>query len=479
MSIRSENGSSASISQNAINPAEQTTKGQFFRMVWRWHFYAGLFCIPFVVFLATTGSIYLFKPQIEAWLDRPYDHLILTGHPASAEARVKAALAAVPESTLQAYELPKTPDAATRTIVKRQTDEMRVYVHPETLQILKTVNEKDRLMNMIFYLHGEFLLGNPGSMIVELAASWAIVMLSTGLYLWWPRQARGLAGVLYPRLNGGTRLFWRDLHAVTGVWISSLALFMLLTGLPWAYVWGNYLKEIRSLTGTDVAKQDWPTGRPSGQAEQSAVDPPVVPSEHAAHMPQSGEKHESVKSPQDYAAIDKMVATVAALDLAPPVLISPPAKDSPNWTAKSDAQNRPLRVDLVLDRSTGGILKRENFKDHHPIDQVVGFGVAAHEGQLFGWPNQLLNMLTGLGLILMGVSSVMMWRRRRPQGVLGAPEPPPNSKVSFWLGILILMFGIYLPLFGISLIAVKLVEKLILSRVPAVRDWLGLTVAAG
>jgi uncharacterized iron-regulated membrane protein len=40
-----------------------------YRTVWRWHFYAGLFCIPFVIWLATTGSIYLFKPQIErGWI---------------------------------------------------------------------------------------------------------------------------------------------------------------------------------------------------------------------------------------------------------------------------------------------------------------------------------------------------------------------------------------------------------------------------
>ncbi len=32
-----------------------------YRTVWRWHFYAGLFCIPFVLWLATIGSIYLFK----------------------------------------------------------------------------------------------------------------------------------------------------------------------------------------------------------------------------------------------------------------------------------------------------------------------------------------------------------------------------------------------------------------------------------
>ncbi|MFZ0267652.1 PepSY domain-containing protein, partial [Caulobacter sp.] len=49
-----------------------------YRAIWRWHFYAGLFCAPFIVILAITGSIYLFKPQVEAWLDRPYDHLALT-----------------------------------------------------------------------------------------------------------------------------------------------------------------------------------------------------------------------------------------------------------------------------------------------------------------------------------------------------------------------------------------------------------------
>jgi uncharacterized iron-regulated membrane protein len=41
-----------------------------YRAIWRWHFYAGLFCIPFVTVLAVSGSIYLFKPQIESWIDR-------------------------------------------------------------------------------------------------------------------------------------------------------------------------------------------------------------------------------------------------------------------------------------------------------------------------------------------------------------------------------------------------------------------------
>ena len=88
-----------------------------YRAVWRWHFYASLFCIPFVIVLSITGGIYLFKPQIEAWNDSPYDHLQSKGAPASAADQVRAALAAVPESSLNAYELPKSPNAAARVIV--------------------------------------------------------------------------------------------------------------------------------------------------------------------------------------------------------------------------------------------------------------------------------------------------------------------------------------------------------------------------
>src|SRR6187397_2071163 len=71
-----------------------------YRAVWRWHFYAGLFCIPFVLILATSGSIYLFNPQIEAWNEREFDHLQLTGRPASIADQVRAALAALPDSSL-------------------------------------------------------------------------------------------------------------------------------------------------------------------------------------------------------------------------------------------------------------------------------------------------------------------------------------------------------------------------------------------
>lgn len=448
-----------------------------YRTVWRWHFYAGLFCIPFVIWLAITGSIYLFRPQIEAWLDSPNDHLNIQGRRASGEAEVLTALRAVPGSDFHYYELPRTARSAVRVIVGKGTEEFRVYIHPETLSVLKVVNEDHRPMNVIFHLHGELLMGDRGSIIVELAASWAIAMILTGLYLWWPREGAGLGGVLYPRFGQGRRILWRDLHAVTGIWVSVFVLFLLFTGLPWAKSWGTYLEKIREATHTQ-SNPDWTIGRSGEIAARLALNEPGVPLtsvEHAAHA-----GHVSTRGPAtvSYAAIDKMIASVAPLNLAYPVLISPPVAAGQPWTAKADPQNRTRGVNLELDPNIGQVIKRENFSQRQWIDRAVEIGVAAHEGQLFGLTNQLLGLFTGIGVITLSVSSVVLWWRRRPEKVLGAPVaalPRKRHRASFV--VIVVALAVYLPLLGLSLIAVTLMEAFVLRRIPAVRDWLGLAEA--
>ncbi|WP_239026077.1 PepSY-associated TM helix domain-containing protein [Sphingomonas paeninsulae] len=413
--------------------------------IWRWHFYAGLFCIPFVLWLSLTGSIYAFRPQIERFIDRPYAHLNVI-HPATAAAQAEAAVREVPGSELLRYELPLTPDQAAQVIVGKGGTETRVYVHPQTLQILKTVVEDDRLMRTIFRLHGELLIGNTGSYIVELAASWTIVMIVSGLFLWWPRGG-GLGGIVYPRLRSGGRRFWRDIHGVTGFWVSFFALFLLLSGLPWAVSWGGYFKAVRTVVEGGSVKQDWSTGTPV--------------SEHAGHGGMAM-AHPVIS----YAALDRMVATVGPLALAPPVLISPPAGAGQPWAAKSDAADRPLRIDLTLDPETGAILSRKDFAQRRLIDRIMGYGIAVHEGQLFGIANQLVNVATAGGLILLSVSSVILWWRRRPENTLGAPPARGRKGLAMGFFGVLLALGILLPLFGISMLVVVGMERLVLRRIP-------------
>jgi uncharacterized iron-regulated membrane protein len=431
---------------------------RWYNAVWRWHFYAGLFCMPFVLWLAATGTIYLWKPQIEAWLERPYDALTPSGPRASTDAQVRVALAAVPGATLHKYQLPGFPSEATRVIVGKDGDETRVYVDPYRLRVLATEAESGRPMRVISELHGKFRAGNPGSYLVEIAACWTVTMLLTGLYLWWPRRARGLAGVLYPRLRSGKRVFWRDLHAVAGIWVAALALFLISTGLPWAKFWGSYFKEMRTVTGTLDGPQDWPTGARSAML-----------GDHAEHggmtMP-----HVAARG----AELDRVVATVYPLGVAPPVLIAPPATPGAPWTVTSDAANRPRRTRITVDGTTGALVTRRDFAERHWLDRAVGYGIAAHEGALFGLANQLLGTLTALLLATLSVSGTVMWWRRRPQGLLGAPIPLSSPRYGPLLIGALLLLALAMPLFGATLVLVAILDRLLLSRWTAARRWLGL-----
>ena len=450
--------------------------------VWRWHFYAGLLCIPFVLWLAATGSIYLFKPQIDAWLDRPYEGLELHSPLKSPSAQVSAALAAVPGAVLSQYELPKNADSAVQVLVGQGAGLKRVYVHPATLQVLQVRDEDHRFTNQILHLHGELMAGDRGSMIVETAASWTIVMLITGLYLWWPKEgSSGPAGVVYPRLRRGGRTFWRDLHAVTGFWVSFFALFLLISGLPWAKSWGGMLKEVRRSSSTVTWRQDWTTGR-SSELEQRRLAS-MTPDEHAGHhhgaeatsrtveTSQAGE----LPTPPDYHALDALVPLVRAANLQPPVLIAPPSRASATWTAKSDTQNRPLRADLTLDGDRAVIVARHDFSQRPLLDRVIGFGIAAHEGQLFAPLNQLLGLFTAVSLWLVCISAIVMWWRRRPIGVLGAPASAARSPLSIGVVALIVLLGVLLPLYGVTVLLVWAVERTLLRRWSAARSFLGLS----
>jgi uncharacterized iron-regulated membrane protein len=460
-----------------------------YRAVWRWHFYAGVWCAPFVAFLSLTGMIYLFKTEVEAWIDRPLDQRVVSGPPAPAVQHVTAAVAAVPDATFQAYELPQQPQSAIRVLVRAQGETYRVAIDPASAEVLQTVKENDRLMRQIFRLHGELMMGDWGSHLVELAACWTIILVLTGLTLWWPKSSHGWGGVLYPRLQHGGRLFWRDLHSVTGVWISVGTVLLLLSGLPWAKFWGDYFRTVRQATGLVSRSQDWSnTSEATPRPPKGETGPTMTPPSTAASTSSGHEGHGSGRrsqpsaplSAQHLATLDRVVAVATPLGLLPPVLLSAEPKQPGVWSVKSMTANRPWRETLTVDGRTGEILHREGFSDKHWIDQVVAVGIALHEGRLFGWPNQLLGLLTALGLMLLCYTGLLLWWRRRDAGVLGAPDRAAPPRFSAMLLGLVMVLAVCLPLFGASLLVVLLLDRWIFPQVPPLQRWLGLsrTVAA-
>lgn len=440
-----------------------------YRTVWRWHFYAGLICLPFVIFLSITGGIYLFQPEIDAWLDDRYAHLTWSGPRSTAAAQVAAAVAAVPGGTLNSYQVPESPTAAVQVLVGHGKELYRTWVHPGTLEVLKVSRDDLRFTRFLFYLHGELFAGTAGSVIIETVSSWTVVMIATGVFLWWPRKRRGMAGVAYPRLSKTGRVFWRDLHAVSAVWVSLATLFFILSGLPWAASWGGMLKVFRENAGESVAKQDWTTGSLSELTERVEMNTPLDADEHAAHQGMT-----ALAPGTRYGDVDRVLATVNTLSLASPVLIAPPSKADPLWNVQSKAENRIDRTRLEFDGGTGRILAREDFAERPLIDRAVGVGVALHVGQLFPPLNQWIDLAVAAGLIAASLSALVLWWRRRPAHVLGAMPTLDDASVPRAAQALMLLMCVLMPLLGVTLIAIIVLERLVFRRVPAVAAFLGL-----
>lgn len=449
-----------------------------YRTIWRWHFYAGLFVMPMIVLLSITGAIYLFKPQVEAWEERSFAAFPIYAS-VSPDDQVDAALRAFPGARFHSYRLPQAEgDSALVHVGLADGKGMRdVFVSPQG-DVLGALDPQWRIMQVVHDIHGQLLLGPRGSWIVELSASWAIAMILSGLYLWWPR-GRGFAGVLWPRLHLGKRAAWRDVHAVTGVWVSGLALVLLVTGLPWADVWGSAFKAVRAEMGWQKGEQDWTIGGVAPADAEHAEHDHAAMLGHGDHTSHDTAAHAGHGPAGVF--LTEVVAKARGEHLAFPVIVTPPGapgrfgkKAVASWTVRSDAQNRPLRVTITYDARTGREITRETFADKHPIDRAVGYGVAWHEGQLFGLANQLIGVLTALMLVGISVTGFVLWRRRKPEANLGAPALMQNAKAGTGVWIALILLATVLPLLAMSLICILLLEWVVLRRVPAVRAWLGL-----
>jgi len=437
-----------------------------YRTIWRWHFYAGLFVIPFILILSLTGAAYLFKPELDRWQERGWRELPVAGR-VDADAQVAAALAAFPGARFHYYRIPEARGDAAIVHLGLADGGMRdVAVAPQG-QVIRAADPDARISAWLARIHSTLLIGRTGGLIAELAASWAIVMILTGLYLWWPR-GRGLAGVAWPRLSLGGKTALRDLHAVTGFWVSGLALILLFTALPWTDVWASGFRIVRAEMGWVSRVQDWKGGADPHAAHDHRAMAMAAPSPTPSRVP-----------------LSTIVLRARSEALPSPVIVQPPGAPNlfgpPNgnvWTLTTQTQNRPLVRKVGYDPETGIEVSRDGFADKHVIDRIVGVGIAWHEGALFGIVSQLIGVATALALVTLAVSGFLLWRRRKPAGGLGAPPLPRDPARLKGVAAIMLLLAALLPLLAASLILLWIVDRLLVPRLPRAARWLGVRVLA-
>ena len=113
------------------------------------------------------------------------------------------------------------------------------------------------------------------------------------------------------------------------------------------------------------------------------------------------------------------------------------------------------------------------YADYPALAKVVSQGIALHEGRHYGTLNPLASLGFCLGVIFLCVSGPLMWWKRRPRGsgTDGAPRGRMPLQATPALAVGIIALGVFLPLFGLSLLVILALDRLVMRRVPALRRW--------
>jgi uncharacterized iron-regulated membrane protein len=401
------------------------------RRAWRWHFIAAVLVIPFVLWQSVTGTLYLWSEQ---WVDQRHPDLrfVEAGHQrVPLDAQVAAAREFHAGRTLASIRVPADPGRSTQLIFAGDHGlPVAAFVDPYRGVLLGSLEGSAWPVGWSRSLHGGWPLGDAGSWLLEIGACWTIVMVLTGLYLWWPRDGRGWRALL-PRLRAGRWLFWRDLHACVAVWFSLLIVVFLCTALPWTSFWGG------TLLGPLQQALDQQAPRAAGFAPVFAGG-----ADHGGSSLQ--------------AMLDQARARQLRGDLVFAMVDGPPGSAV---SLRSQLPRSAQERYLLLDRADGKVLEEARWDQFPLLAKGVATGVDIHEAGYFGRVGPWINTGFALALVWLCVTGAMAWWRRKPAQSVGMP-PAPQLAWPLWLRIAALALFVLLPLLAVSALFLWLVERL-------------------
>ena len=438
---------------------------RLYRAIWRWHFFAGLIAVPFMLSLAITGGLYLFNDEIDASLFRYRNYVTVGNAELTPSSIVEKAVAAVPGAKLSSYRTPAGADRSARVTVSTEAGKVLVFVDPYSGAVLDTVGAAEEFNQVVEDLHSLDYFGTSFERIIEIVAGFAIVLVLTGIYLWWPRGQAG--GVVSVRGTPAKRVFWRDLHAVTGIFAGALIVFLALSGLLWSGFWGAKVNATLTANGMGYPAELW-DNVPHSMLITTDVQPKASWLMENAPVPQSTLPGEGqVALPP--IGLDNAVTIANAAGMLPGYEIAPPAGETGVYTAAIYPENLEYERTLHINQYTGERLVDTAFADYPATGKLIEWSINVHKGQEWGLFNQLLMLSTCFLVITMSVTGVVMWWKRRPKGRIGVPPAPRETRIYIGLWAIAAVFGVLFPLTGLTILAMIVIDQFILHARPLVR----------
>ncbi|MBP1851915.1 PepSY-associated TM helix domain-containing protein [Rhizobium halophytocola] len=501
----------SAVIQTRTTETKPETDRRFHRTAWRWHFYAGLYVAPFLLMLAITGLIMLWSSVLLGRDGEKAFTVTTSGPEIAVSAQADAAAAAVPGGAVIQYIAPRTATQPAVFQVKAGDLAHMVAVDPHDGQVLGQWARRDALYDLADTIHGTLLIGDLGDRLIEIAAGFGVMLVVTGLYMWWPRNGTRFADVLVPRLGAGGRSVWKSLHLTIGFYVSIILLIFLISGLTWSGVWGEKLTQAWStfpaekwdnvplsdethaaLNHGGSKEVPWTLEQTPMPASGSDAGTPGVETGRAhdmdamdamgtmAPMPGMDMGPAPVPSTSATFGVDQVVAFARKAGFAGRFQLNWPSGSTGVWTISRDTMSNdsanPLDDRTMhLDQYTGNVLADVGFADYGVAGKAMAAGIAFHEGDMGAWNVALLTVFC-LSVIFLSASGVVMWWKRRPKGAglrLIAPQvgtPGPLWKTGAFL---MLAVALIFPLSGAVLAVVIVLDLLVVRQVASLKRMIG------
>jgi uncharacterized iron-regulated membrane protein len=346
------------------------------KLLFNLHLYLALGAGVFIVVLGITGAIMAFEPEIGHLLHPTLSYVRPQPHKLSL-AEIEAVVhQAYPDKRIFGYLLSTSPDISCAVSLRGR----QVYVDQYTGAIL---GDRPSGMDFLAYVHQTHLRlairrpSDPGKTIMSWAGMLLLILLLSGLYLWWPVKRVSIRG------SAATRRFWFDLHNSVGIFSMVFLLLLTLTGVMIGF------------EETTVPLMYKVTG--SQPSEEPRTPPPPPPGGGSI--------------PPDQA----MAIARAAIPGAEPFQVNVPGPAEPYFVRSRFPEDlTPAgRSRVLIDPYTGKVLFAEGSRTAPPGTRMVNQNRAIHTGDIFGLPSKTVMSLASLAIVVQVLTGLVMWWKRR------------------------------------------------------------------
>ena len=265
------------------------------------------------------------------------------------------------------------------------------YLNPYTGELLKHKNMNEDFFRIV--LDGHFYLWLPHDIGQPIAASATLiflVMMITGIILWWPKNKAARKQRFSVKWNARWRRKNYDLHNVLGFYMTWVAIFLAITGLVFGFEW--FARSLYWVTsgGETMVEHKHPL---------SDTTQPLTTANMADHL---WNMHKG--SVNENESIGVYFATLSTDPLE--VVIN----HRPGTYYDSDFYHYDQYTGKELP-ATGSYAG--TFKEAKVADKIVRMNYDMHVGAILGLPGKLLAFFASLIAASLPVTGFLIWWGRR------------------------------------------------------------------